>query len=441
MPQGNQEKMNYEVRYLSMNKLSMRISVNNRNAMEREKLKEKQCRGLQQLCTYGLEFVRFAKYDEGSITLHLAEPSVLRLAQRVLSRSSVYDQLIDYSTYDKMGDYFLSILTIKNIELDQEPVFPVAFLVHENNEESTHAEFWTRFVLNHFNYPLPITVAKDPAIRNAVLRALADSPTSKLFFCSNKIVQDANRTFRSCGNTKELRFKSDDYKDENFLSAIENLVSCETLEKFYEMLGEFKGVWSSEYQSAFSEQFQPLIISNLERQKASNLKINAPEQSKFVLDFDLVDTEMPFCLTDLILRLHRRSCELVIEFNRFYNSPQPNPQYKVKYKFIALLKHMPIESQCLTYLEACRKADSISCVPMFEASISVYQLFHFQIADLVLNNDLIHLDESKNCYVVRSPFDETVHSVYSDDGKTNCTCPLTQLCFHRVAAKYIFENM
>lgn len=432
------EEINYEIVSNLSNK--MKIAVDKKNASEREKIKEKQRRGLQNLCTYGLDFIRFVDYEmnEKSITIHLAEPAVLKLAQRVLSRSGVYDQLLDYGTYGKIGSYFLTILTIKNVELDQEPVFPVAFLVHEKNETSTHLEFWTRIVLKHLNYPVPITVAKDQNIQSAVLQCLADSPSSKLFFCSNKIRQDANQ-FTKNVKTKSILYKGDDdYKEENFFIAIENLVSCETLDKFNETLEEFSGAWSQKYLSYFSQKIQPLILSNLLRKKASNLKMNAPEHRKYELDFHLPDNENSFCLTDLILRLQRQSCELVIEFNRFYNSREPNGLYKLKYKFIAYLKNMAIESKYLDYLDESKKQNSLSCLTMFAPS--VFSLFHFQIADLVINNDLIHLDVPSNSYVVRSPFNETTHRVYDKGGKTTCTCTLPDVCFHKIAAKFVYES-
>lgn len=88
----DRHQSNYEVSYLSSNKI--RIALNKTDAMEKLKIKEKQLRGLDQLTTYGMKFIRYLNYSNQSTTIYLAEPSVLKLAKRVLSRSVVLDQLL-----------------------------------------------------------------------------------------------------------------------------------------------------------------------------------------------------------------------------------------------------------------------------------------------------------------------------------------------------------
>ena len=88
----DRHQSNYEVSYLSSNKI--RIALNKTDAMEKLKIKEKQLRGLDQLTTYEMKFIRYLDYSNQSTTIYLAEPTVLKLAKRVLSRSVVLDQLL-----------------------------------------------------------------------------------------------------------------------------------------------------------------------------------------------------------------------------------------------------------------------------------------------------------------------------------------------------------
>ena len=310
-------------------------------------------------------------------------------------------------------------------------------MVHERNDEKLHFDFWTNFVMPNFNYAIPISVGKESCLMNAVLKCLRDSPDSKLFFCSNKIVQDATQFYRSRDANQPIKYQTEDYEKayaRNFFIAIENLVSCQTLERFEETLKVFQGAWPTGYQTFFSEKLSPLIKNNLARTKASNMKPDAPEQTRYELDCDLADGDR-FCLTDLIMRLYQRSCELLIEFNQLYGSSKP---YKVNYKFISLLKDMPIESKFIGYLDETKKKNKQSCLKLFEPSI--YSLFHFQIADLVINNELIHFDAPTCSYKVRSPFNESAEKVYDDQGKTRCTCSLPAVCFHKIAAKFVSES-
>lgn len=428
--------MDYEVSFLSTNKVKIKCKM--KNDTIKSKIKEKQLKGLQQLKNYNLEFINHST-DNEPITIYLLNKTVLKLAQRILSRSNaIFEQLVNYEMYQKIDQFYLTILTIKNTELVGDPIFPVVYLIHEQNDEKTHSDFWNKLVLKYFNYSVPITVSKENCIMNSVLECLQNS-TTKMFFCSNQIVKDVNQF---CSNhsieiEKEIKFKSDEYKLENFTTGIENLVSCETFLLFEEILEEFRSSWTEEYSNYFKTKIKPLIVNNLVRKKASNLRANltvlASEKKYSLETFD----DKEFSLTDLILKLYKSSCELMIKFNEVYTG-QEKTLNKLKYKYLPYLKNLAIHSKYVDYLDDKKKKNNLSCLEYFKPKI-IFNLFHFQIADLVIKNDLIFFDQLNNVYLVKSPFDEQVHSVYDNEGKTECTCSKINICcFHKIAAKFKF---
>ena len=420
--------MDYEVSYLSLDNNKLKISLLNKNSAEKLKLREKLLKGLHHLYTYELDFIHHFDHGDG-IEIYLANTVVLALAERILARSNIYEQLINYETYEKIGHFYLTILTIKNTELIDHPVFPIMYLIHENDDEKTHFEFWKNFVIKKLDFEQPISVSKEKSILSAVVKCLAASK-SKLFFCSNKIVNDVNAFCSSHSNANDgIKFtENNDYKAGNFQTGIENLVSCNFYAEYEELYNEFKTFWSDEYLNFFTKKISPLIVSNLNRKKASNLRVNCSNEVSCSVEPFINNKE--FSLTDLIMRLYKSSCQFVIKTNQAHSSGQ------VKAKFKAYSKSMIIRSPYVDYMEESRFKDKSSCLQFFN-SPSVFTLFHFQIADVVLNNDLIILDQTRNVFIVKSPFNETINTVYDNQGKTECTCPLTNLCFHKIAAKHM----
>ena len=424
-----------KVSFLSTNKI--RICLD-KNETEKVKLKEKQLKGVKQLRSYGFEFLKHLSADDEPITIYCCNEILFKLACRILQRTdNFYEQLLNYETYQKLDFFYLSIVTIRNLELEDEPVIPICYLIHEQNTEAVHLDFWNRFVIKKLNYQVPISVSKERCIMDGALKCLKSNASNKLFFCSNKLVRDANEFYLNHLKDKEneIKFKSDEQIDHlHCKTGIENLVSCNTMPEYEENLNEFKSLWTSEYWSFFEKEVSPFIIANIERRKPSNLRIKFIKKNDNLLE--PLDSGPEFSLTDLIFKLFRSSCEIVLTFNEIVRNEKSQ---RLNYKFLPYAKQLIIKSKYLEYMnEKCRKKQ-LSCIRSFNKMPSIFNLFHFEIADLVICNDLVYFDKTNNVFLCKSIFNESVNTIYDDDGITKCTCSLQTLCFHKIAAKFISE--
>ena len=61
---------------------------------------------------------------------------------RVLVLQSSGHQLLSYDTTFLLGDFYLSTLTFRHTLFEENPVIPVAFLLHERKHMSCHQEFF-----------------------------------------------------------------------------------------------------------------------------------------------------------------------------------------------------------------------------------------------------------------------------------------------------------
>lgn len=410
-------KTGYKVSYLSSNN-KLKICRNKEMT-----LKDRMIKYFKQLCTYKIDFIRYYN-DSSPFVIYLVNKFVLKLAKRILSKSDVFEQCIRYDNYQETNGFYLTILSIIDIELIDKPVLPLFYLVHEQNNESVHFDFWSKFVLMHLkNYTLPLAVSNKTFIRDAVLESI-ESRENNLFFCSNHIYDQVS-TFYSTHLSDTVDFKH---------IGIENLVDASIEEEFEEFYNDFKCLWPKNYLEFFDNEIKPLIKSNIKRAKSkSNLRLSPLRSAAFAIELSNYDE---FSLTDLILRLNKHSFDLLIKFNDDY-------QIKDKIKPEFRNQRLSINSNYIDYMDV-RTHDhrDLSCINLFNPSI--FKLFHFQLADLAFKNDLVIYD-SLNCRIlVKSPFNETVNTVtqIDEEGNTKCTCQMisTQLCFHRIAAKFYFLN-
>ena len=52
-------------------------------------------------------------------------------------------QQLKYDTTFTLGDFYVSILFFREAELDESPVVPLAYMIHETKTKYTHLIFWS----------------------------------------------------------------------------------------------------------------------------------------------------------------------------------------------------------------------------------------------------------------------------------------------------------
>lgn len=107
------------------------------------------------------------------------DPSCIELANDLLKRSCTnkyIPQLMSYDTTFNLGNFYVSILVMRNTDIIGDPIFPVLFMTHEKKLLPTHELFWGSFVKNliHFDkYGLnvPIVTDREKCIVSAILKS------------------------------------------------------------------------------------------------------------------------------------------------------------------------------------------------------------------------------------------------------------------------------
>lgn len=118
------------------------------------------------------------------------------LANRIMKHSentAYYNQELCYDTTFNIGEFFISTLLIRNIEMGEEPYFPVAFFIHDRKKTETHQYFFKKIKkLLQINLNIPFITDREMAIEAGLKEYLALH--ANRLFCSNHIVKKC-RTF------------------------------------------------------------------------------------------------------------------------------------------------------------------------------------------------------------------------------------------------------
>jgi len=80
-----------------------------------------------------------------NLVITLAHEDFLKEAKDIIKLSNAdvtLPQLVSYDTTFSMGDFYLSVLVCRNVKLEGDPIFPVAFMIHERKFMLTHELFF-----------------------------------------------------------------------------------------------------------------------------------------------------------------------------------------------------------------------------------------------------------------------------------------------------------
>ena len=80
-----------------------------------------------------------------TLVLRFTNENLLTEAKDIIKESFLHPELAQVVSYDTtflMGDFYVSSLVCRNIKLEGDPIFPVAFLVHERKHMRCHKEFF-----------------------------------------------------------------------------------------------------------------------------------------------------------------------------------------------------------------------------------------------------------------------------------------------------------
>ncbi len=129
--------------------------------------------------------------------MYAGMPDIVDLACTNLEESVKfgYPQIISYDTTFEMGDFYVSILAMRNTALVNDPVFPVGFMLHEWKFMQNHEQFLTD-ILGKLGMDstklkkIPFAVNREKGIVAALKKNFT---TLSIVFCHNHILRDVEQ--------------------------------------------------------------------------------------------------------------------------------------------------------------------------------------------------------------------------------------------------------
>ena len=380
-----------------------------------------------------------------------------KIANRIFhhsSKTSIHKQLICYDTTFNVGNYYLSTILIKNVELGDEPMFPVAFFIHDRKKMDDHRAF-LKFVFNRLqvNQNIPVVTDRERAITNVFL----EMPETKNnhFCCFNHIISDAKLKANSLMDSKEAQFCINDmYK----------LLKAKTLQNYSDLKKELEQSWGQVFGNYFNTNLHPALEKNFQQLDTKrysvfvkgdeNLLIQQKPDGKTNETKDLTitnnlsesfhsalkrvfDKGMLQRTEHVLISLYMYQVHCIQEFDRaiaetgeFYLKPQ--------FKHLATPSGIPFARLDFDTLLKDAKEKIVVFDPKTIKSRDDNWVER-QLAIFVIKADKIRFSDERNCFVVSHPFVENQPQIVlqPENGVFICKCrEKTKVdCFHIIAAK------
>ena len=172
---------------------------------------------------------------------------------RVLVLQSSGHQLLSYDTTFLLGDFYLSTLTFRHTLFEENPVIPVAFLLHERKHMSCHQEFFDvccKLIPALKTTQKPIVTDEEQAYIKVISKCMPAAPHLR---CWNHVVQATERWLHRHGATSDdvVVYRSD----------LKELLHLPTKEEYVKKLDKMSEKWSAPFFDYFNRNIDPDIES------------------------------------------------------------------------------------------------------------------------------------------------------------------------------------
>ena len=339
----------------------------------------------------------------------------------------------------------MSPLVFRNCFLQGDPVFLVAYLLHESKHAEVHEYFWNTMKKLLPLDPLPpgvvVVTVREAGLIKGLRKAIEciDIPhedewdSKDLTFhhalCSIHIKRDVKQWISDSKGHSSVDV-------EVLCKIIDDLLNCETEQEFEEHYANCEERWSQDFKAYmnssvkkdmklaawfYTRQFPAfanrLVTSNFTESWNAILK-RAVEWKR--LRFDNL-TMILFNLTMYYLGQFHRAYHSLGNFRPKPEFMKRGPRFKLpEYTFFP--EDKLLEKFKENYSTAVRKSESASVTG------------NKALARLACEMGYISLNPQTVSYTVTHPYDRTIATVTEDDsGALNCTCGHNSLCFYKEA--------
>ncbi len=171
------------------------------------------------------------------------DENAIALANRLLEASSKHQslqQMMSYDTTFELGDFYMSILVMRNTELVGDPIFPVLFMLHSRKYQEVHDKFWRYYVtdllkIREYGFNVPIVTDRELALKKAIINNTDDN----LVVCHNHLTSDVKRWLSKHSGIRDDHVGCQEH--------IGRLLACETFDEFDILYRDFSESWSQEF--------------------------------------------------------------------------------------------------------------------------------------------------------------------------------------------------
>ena len=366
--------------------------------------------------------------------LKLAE---LRIAFKILAQSTHYpikytdiEQVINYDTTFGLTKYYVSVLTMKNIELEGSPAFPIIYLMHDKKHKEIHGSFWRDRVIRCLQIPDRVPIVTDR--EESIVWAIKNNQLSKnLLHCRNHLLRDVKMWLRS------HNVPYDNYQV--YRNMIDDLISASTIDHYQEKLEKHKSMMVEGFREYFEKHIEGDLRNHLAhfiakkfpafRQIApnTNLAEGCNTMLKNYLGFKKRRPDI------LVLRLLELQLEKLDEFNRAIKG---YGDHRLKHRFKS--SAYPLSLDCHLHRQS---IPALISKLKIEVKGSVNdepsETIEEHIAEICVDQKLIGWDPLNQVHTVKGPFSGDVFLVSKDKskGKLKCSCSSSKRCSHIIAVE------
>lgn len=405
--------------------------------------------------------------------IYLADERIIEFSNKMLKQEDP-GQLISIDTTFNMTSLFVTVVTIRNIYLDGNPLMPLFFLLHARKTESTFKFFFKDFVFKRLklNSVTPIVSDRDKGLVNALSETLkAIGYEGNYLFCGIHLITDIKFWLR-----KEIRFFKHEAKKRKhqrvkrvgqlqkkypemqfdrygakinvstYAGQAWNLLKVNSMEDFDQLLNEYSSTWFSRFKKYFDknilEPMKKTVQVKLDFDGNSNFKDSVPNSnpSESMNHMLKSHTNNKKLRPDrLVVSLYSFVNKLMREHNRACNSTGDH-QIKPEYQKSRLSLVVNVETFCPDKLdqELVQCKDHLYRLQAVKKEAAPRSC-EVDLAEHAINGDLVDYWASQHLWQVQSPNIKLINGIQKrerfylnkDGKKLICSCG-KKSCFHRM---------
>ncbi|RWS22943.1 uncharacterized protein B4U80_13462, partial [Leptotrombidium deliense] len=349
-------------------------------------------------------------------------PVIITLANRLIRESYIdaeLPQLLSYDTTFNLGDFFVSVLVMRNTDLVDDPMFPVMFMNHNQQ----------------YAQNIAVVTDREKAITNTIKKT--GTIGNNLLLCENHILQDVKHFLKTVGG------KKDDFAA--YIQTINDFFDSDSIAELKEKYEEERKKWSQSFINYFDKNLLSDIRSHCckftkkryaafasDNRATNNISESFNKLVKEANDWKELPADAMF------LALYKMQNYYLHEFNRACNNTGNyvlKDAYKKKAKEL-IIKELEVKN--LENIVQDIKKDVMEMERLLPKNNQNMTREH--LANLVIENNLLGFESITKSFIIRSPFSLGRYAVWVEKNKYICSCNSSRVCYHILATRSVTEK-